>query len=105
MARAKVTHSDDAVQITFNGDKRNPEPTTAVIKFPGGHVEVSRCSDGSYYAHIEVVDKANVIASRLDFQDAADHGITSIPDIPHGDLVRHIAIKVANTVPHEDADF
>ena len=49
MARAKVTHSDDAVQITFNGDKRNPEPSTAVVKFPGGYVEVSRCSDGTYW--------------------------------------------------------
>jgi hypothetical protein len=67
MARAQVTHSIDAVQITFRGDKRQPEPSTAVIQFPGGHVEVSRCSDGTYWAHITVVAPQNTVASRVDY--------------------------------------
>jgi len=105
MAKAKVTHSDDAVQITFNGDKRSPEPSTGVIKFPGGHVEVSRCSDGSYFAHIQVVDSANVVGSRFDFQDASEHNIKAVQEIPHGNLINHIAVRVANKVPHLDAEF
>ena len=103
MARAKVTHSDDAVQITFIGKKSNPEPSTGIIKFPGGHVEVSRCSDGTYFAHIEVVDSANVQASRMDFQDSVEHNIRSVQEVPQGHLVKHIAIRIANTVPHFEA--
>ena len=34
MARAKVVHSEDAVLVEFKGDKRNPEPTTGVMRFP-----------------------------------------------------------------------
>ena len=64
MAKAKVIHSDDSVLIDFKGNKRSPEPATGVIKFPGGHVEVSRCTDGTYWAHIEVVDPANVVDTR-----------------------------------------
>jgi hypothetical protein len=102
MAKAKVTHSDDAVQITFNGDRRNPEPATGVIKFPGGHVEVSRASDGTYWAHIEVVDHANRVESRIDYaHEARENGI---PPIPAEQFVKHIAIRVANTVPHFDPD-
>ena len=69
MAKAKVTHSQDAVQITFNGDIRDPEPSTGVIKFPGGHVEVARCSDGTYWAHIAVVSGVNIIDGRIDRAD------------------------------------
>jgi len=102
MAKAKVIHSDDAVLIAFNGDKAHPEPSTGVIKSPGGHVEVSRCSDGSYYAHIAVVDSANVVASRMDFQDATENKVQSVQDIPHGHLVNHIAIRISNKIPHPD---
>jgi hypothetical protein len=103
MAKAKVTHSDDAVQITFNGDRRNPEPGTAVIKFPGGHVEVSRCTDGSYWAHVEVVDPANTIASRIDYvaEASREHGI---PDIPAQEHIKKLAVRIANNVPHFDPD-
>jgi len=102
MARAKVVHSTDGVCVVFDGDKRNPEPSMGVIQFPGGHVEVSRCSDGSYFAHIEVVDAANVVASRLDFQDAAEHNIKSVTEVPNGNLVKKIAIRISNTVPRID---
>ena len=98
MARAKVTHSTDAVQITFNGDKRNPEPSTGVIKFPGGHVEVSRCSDGSYWAHVEVVSGRNIVGGRIDKEGRVD----AVEDMEDADLINHIAIRVSNTVPHFD---
>lgn len=104
MAKARVTHSTDAVQVTFDGDKRKPEPSTGVIKFPGGHVEVSRCSDGTYFAHINVADPANVVESRMDFLNAHEHGIRSVQNIPHGNLVNHIAVKISNRVPHFDPD-
>lgn len=105
MARAKVTHSDDAVQITFKGDKRSPEPSTAVIKFPGGHVEVSRCSDGSYWAHVEVVAPENTAESRIDYSFTEEHDAPlRIGDLPHADRIQHLAMRITNRVPHFDPD-
>jgi hypothetical protein len=103
MARAKVTHSQDAVQITFDGDKRNPEPSTAVIKFPGGHVEVSRCTDGGYWAHIELVDPANNAGSRIDYITEVSRE-AGIPPLPREEHIKHIAVRVANKVPHFNPD-
>lgn len=94
MAKAKVTHSDDAVQITFKGDRRNPEPSTGVIKFPGGHVEVTRCSDGTYWAHIAVIDGLNVVEGRID----RSYGAQSVQSMQDADKVQHIAIRVAAKV-------
>lgn len=104
MARAKVVHSDDAVMIQFFGNPKNPEPSTAVIKFPGGHIEVSRCLDGSYYAHLEVVDPSNITDSRVDYAYEVAQALGKIPGFPHAEAVQHIGIKVANTVPHFDPD-
>jgi hypothetical protein len=101
MARAQVTHSQDAVQITFDGDKRRPEPTTAVIQFPGGHVEVSRCSDGTYCAHLSVVGSANIVDSRVDYAPGTSRDVRSLPD---GDLVTKVALRVSNAVPHFNPD-
>jgi len=100
MARARIVHSDDAATIIFNGDIKHPEPSTGIIKFPGGHVEVTRCSDGTYWAHVAVVDGVNIVDSRI------DHKIGSwcIRDMPDAETVNHIAIKVANNVPHFDPD-
>ena len=101
MARATVIHSDDAVQINFYGNPRKPEPTTAVIKFPRGHVEVSRCSDGTYWAHVHTVAPCNVVASRIDYdhEGAIGHGI---PAIPAADRIQHLAVRIANTMAHAD---
>jgi hypothetical protein len=92
MARVKVVHSDDAVEIVFHGDKRNPEPSTAVIKFPGGHVEVSRCSDGSYWAHTYVEEGA-VVDSRFDYVYPTTPNIAPIPS---SELIKKIAIRIAS---------
>ncbi len=99
MARAQVTHSDDAVCITFEGDRRRPEPSTGVIRFPGGCIEVSRTSDGTYWAHISVnradgYEKAGrVVDSRVDYKN--ESGRRDIPPIESAEMVEHIAIRVA----------
>ncbi|TJY57426.1 hypothetical protein E4T66_18640 [Sinimarinibacterium sp. CAU 1509] len=98
MAKAKVTHSQDAVQITFNGDRRNPEPSTAVVQFPGGHIEVSRCSDGTYWAHVAFVSGANIVAGRIDRVGRVD----AVEDLEDAGSITHIAVRVANNVPHFD---
>ena len=41
--------------ISLLGDKtKRPEPAQHIIEFPGGAVEVSRTTDGNYWAHIIV---------------------------------------------------
>lgn len=94
MARLKnIVHSEDACTMIFNGNPKSPEPSLGVIKFPGGHVEVSRCSDNTYYAHIEVNDTVEVVASRIDYEwpHSQDHGIKDIPD---HNKIRHIAFRI-----------
>lgn len=104
MARAKVVHSDDAVMVEFKGDPKNPEPSTAVIKFPGGHVEVSRTSDGQYWAHLEVVGPVNITDSRIDYDYNGWVMSMGVPELPMAEHVKKIAIKVANTDKHFDPD-
>jgi hypothetical protein len=105
MARARVIHSDDAVMIKFEGNRKNPEPSTAVIQFPGGHVEVSRCSTGEYFAHIQVVHPANVVDSRIDYHADSEARSYGVGDMPHGEHVSKVAIKISNKHPHFDADI
>lgn len=100
MAKANVVHSEDAVTVIFNGDRRHPEPSTGIIKFPGGHVEVTRCSDGTYWAHIATVAGVNILEGRIDREGRA-HAVSDLDD---ADKINHIAIRVANTVPHFDPD-
>jgi hypothetical protein len=101
----QVTHCDDALVVTIRGDRRNPEPATAVVKFPGGHVEVSRCSDGTYWAHIQrtlnPVEEADEVRgefvdSRIDYTPEAwrENG-GAIPPIPAHAGIQHIAVRVA----------
>ena len=93
MAKAKVIHSADACTMIFRGSKSDPEPSTGVIKFPGGNVEVSRCSDGSYWAHISLDDASNNIRTRVDYDydKSQEHGILPVPDVEH---IEHLAILV-----------
>jgi hypothetical protein len=95
MARAKVTHSQDGVTITFRGDPKSPEPSTGVIRFPGGHVEVTRCTDGTYWAHLEVDEPANTVDSRIDHDYEGYRKMNGqIPDLPEANHVKKIAIRV-----------
>lgn len=96
----KLTRSEDALTVTIEGDVRNPEPTHAIIKFPGGVVEVARCSDGSYWAHLsrdqhaENADDFAVVASRVEYgyPEALFHGVGTIPA---QDRVDKLAVCIA----------
>lgn len=94
MARAKVVHSTDGVEIVFRGDRSNPEPTVGVISFPGGDVEVSRCSDGSYWTHIRVDDPQSIVGSRMDYSSGAAAEIKKIPQVPRANEITHIAVRI-----------
>lgn len=99
MARTKVVHSTDACHLIIRGNKQNPEPTLHVIQFPGGQVEVSRCSDGTYFTHIHVNESANVVDSRVDYpyelaRHREEQGLKSIPKIDDFEKIQKNAIRI-----------
>ena len=100
MAKAKVVNSEDTVTVIFKGDKNNPEPSTGIIKFPGGNIEVSRCHDGTYWAHLNIEEVGNIIDSRMDVVGV--QLAKTVHEIPYGDQVNHFAIKVSPTPPTEE---
>lgn len=64
-------------RITLLGDKtKRPEAAQHVIEFPGGAIEVSRTSDGNYWAHIHV-NRGQVIDDVEGRQSAAGQVIDS----------------------------
>jgi hypothetical protein len=53
MSRLKITtFGTDCEGILLQGDPRKPEPIHTQIVFPGGKIEVTRTTDGDYWAHI-----------------------------------------------------
>lgn len=86
----KVFTTDKAPKrIELLGEKTKPESAQHVIEFPGGAIELSRTSDGNYWAHIMVnrdylIDECHglrraygeIIGGRID----ADDGVHPIPD-------------------------
>jgi len=90
MARAEIKHSSDGVTVMLRGDVRRPEPSTGVIRFPGGHVEVSRTSGGDYWAHVNIDSGAEIVSSRIDYKyEKWRETAGEIPDIPaHADIQR-----------------
>lgn len=106
MARHKVIHSDDACCILIEGNRASPEPSTAIIRFPGGRVEVSRTTDGAYWVHVSADGAANIVDSRIDYsheeyrrrQQARE---PSTPPIPSAEAVVHMALLMRPHVQRE----
>jgi hypothetical protein len=95
----RTVRSDDALTVLVDGDRRNPEPSTLIVKFPGGHIELARCSDGTYWAHVEAVAAETVVGSRVDYERGAS---ISVRELPEADRVKKLSVRLANTVPHFD---
>lgn len=94
MARAKVVHSEDACTIIFAGDKSSPEPSTGIIKFPGGFVEVARTSDGKYWTHI-TIEGGKIESSRYDYiYEKWLENEGKIPPLPNDSDINHVALLV-----------
>lgn len=100
-ARA-MTIGTAPARIDLLGDKtKRPEPAQHIITFPGGAIELSRTSDGFYWAHILVnrgwaTDDTpgfherigEVVGSRLDTSSGV------IDRLPRENEIRQIAILV-----------
>lgn len=96
---SNIIHSSDGCTLIIEGNKSKPEPSTVVVKFPGGNIEVSRTSTGTYWAHLTisdtdydpVTDKPNrgiIVDSRI---NRTNMGVARIPDC---DIITDIAIEV-----------
>lgn len=80
-------------KIELLGDKtKRPEPAQHVIEFPGGAIEVSRTSDGNYWAHIlinrqfadaDFEGMHNRYGEIVDSRITADGDVMDIPDYPN----------------------
>jgi len=96
-------------QIELFGDKtRKAEPATHIIEFPGGAIELSRTSDGNYWAHI-IVNRdfalpgeieglegayGEIVGSRIDYEFPTEPNIVEVPGAA---LLRQIAILIRPT--------
>ena len=98
---------DDAPErIELLGDRtKRPEPAAHIIEFPGGAIELSRTSDGNYWAHI-IVNRdfalpgeveglegafGEIIGSRIDYKFPTEPNIVEVPDAAR---LRQIAILI-----------
>lgn len=108
MKMLKVTGNNTCQRLYMRGDKhRETEPEEFYLHFPGGTLGITRCSNGDYWAHINVFDdkidfskremKAMVSDARIDC-----HSIP-VTEMNIGDLIQpdcyHIAVKLVLTRP------
>ena len=105
MAKAKVVHSTDGVNVLVEGNlKKRPEPSCHIISFPGGYLELTRTSDDEYWAHIyvnrdgQVYDESHmqskrgeVVDGRIDYIYPNDPNVVELENFAE---VNHIAIRV-----------
>ena len=93
-------------RIELLGDKtKRPEPAAHIIEFPGGAIELSRTTDGNYWAHIivnrdfalpdeiEGMERAygEIVGSRIDYEYPAEPNVIEVPGAQN---VRQIAILI-----------
>ena len=93
-------------RIELLGDRtKRPEPATHIIEFPGGAIELSRTTDGNYWAHI-IVNRdfalpgeieglegayGEIVGSRMDYEFPTEPNIVVVPD---ASKLRQIAILI-----------
>jgi hypothetical protein len=91
--------------INLYGDKACPESAQYIINFPGGYIELSRTTEGRYWAHVGVNKGAiltdiaklsksgKIVESRIDYtyEGHIKHGILDVPDF---DKIQKIAVLI-----------
>jgi hypothetical protein len=50
--RIHSNFGDDVLGVTLEGNPKKPEPNSFRVQFPGGNVDIERCTDGSYWVHV-----------------------------------------------------
>lgn len=94
-----------AQRIRLLGDKEvKIEAAQHVIEFPGGAVEISRTTDGNYWAHLivnrgDVLDdvsgfrscQGQIVGSRIDYEHPVN---PCVIEVPNGTQVSQIALFI-----------
>lgn len=52
---------DNVLGVKLEGNPRKPEPDSFRVEFPGGEVDIERCTDGSYWVHVLCKQKEHTI--------------------------------------------
>lgn len=98
----QITDRATPKRILLLGDKhRRPEPAQHAIEFPGGAIELSRTTEGLYWAHILINRDwgledmsgyrnriGRAVGSRIDFNNGFIH------TIPNQEQIHQIAVLV-----------
>jgi hypothetical protein len=92
-----------AQRALFGDKKTKIEPATHIIEFPGGAIELSRTSEGNYWAHVIVNQDwadndcdglhhayGEIVGSRIDYQ----YPHAPIESIPDATQIHQIAILI-----------
>lgn len=104
MKKLKVTDFGSKVQgVSLKGDRRNPEPESFRVQFPGGDVDVVRTTDDEYWVHVRVnrpehsisedAVLGRIVDARLDITDK-HASETKVGDFENPNLY-HLAVRVA----------
>jgi len=103
MKRLKVSDFGDTVQgVELRGDRRNPEPESFRVAFPGGDVDIVRTTNDEYWVHVRVNKPGRdnpeyvmgkIIDARLDCEGKHANE-TDVGDFNRPDLY-HLAVRVA----------
>jgi hypothetical protein len=101
-ATAKTYLASSApARIQLLGDKtKRPESATHVIEFPGGAIELSRTSDGAYWAHIivhhgqPIPDARDLQSKRGDVVDARIDRDGKVDEVRDVGSIRQLAVLI-----------
>lgn len=103
MAKTQAVHSSQATTLLVKGDKNNPEPIHQIIIFPGGQIELTRCSDNEqYWIHIHLNEDTKITDSRQAYsheiyQKRMNMGLNPIHQMKDASYITQLALKVRGT--------
>jgi hypothetical protein len=80
-------------RIALLGDKtKRPEPAQHIIEFPGGAIELSRCSNGDYWAHI-IVNRSHAVDDTEGLKSAVAEVVDARVDMTDGVMPLPVSLE------------
>jgi hypothetical protein len=99
---------DNVLGVRLFGNPQQPEPGEFRVCFPGGDLSVTRCTDGTYWAHVRVeheghpaevpddIVPSRIVAARLDLLDKHTSE-ANVGDFNNPNLY-HVAFRIARKI-------
>ena len=95
-------------KVKLYGDKKiKSEPAQHIIEFPGGAIEVSRTSDGEYWAHI-TINQGQVVEDAVGRESAIGDVVrtryqtvnsSAIERLPNESGITQLSVLIRPTIP------